>query len=180
VILVVSTCRYRLSEEEFVRPILEIVRGQGLNYTLKRYYEDLEFGGCDGVIICGTALMDFDYLSYVDRFRGLLGYKGGVLGICAGYQILARLFGCSLEPRPKIGVYTVRVVRDSPLARRGEFRAYFLHSYAATRGDGIEALAYEGGEICMFRVKDRDFYGVSFHPEVLNREVIIGFLKALR
>jgi len=176
VILVVSTCRLPLSEEEFVRPVVEVLRGRGLSCEVKSYRERLDFSAYTKVIICGTALMDLDYLNYLDNFEALLDYDGGVLGICAGYQILALLFGGRLEEALKIGVYRVRVVRPNPLTREGDFGAYFLHNYAVTEASGkVEPLAVQGGEICMFKVLGREFYATSFHPEVQNRDIIEKF-----
>jgi len=176
VILVVSTCRLPLSEEEFVRPVVEVLRGRGLRCEVRSYRERLDFGAYSKVVICGTALMDFDYLNYLDSFEALLDYDGGVLGICAGYQILALLFGERLEETLKIGVYRVRVVRPNPLTREGEFDAYFLHSYAVTEVSGrVEPLAVQGGEVCMFKVLGRELYATSFHPEVQNCDIIEKF-----
>lgn len=178
-ILIVSTCRYSLSEEEFVRPIVEIVRDCGLDYEVARYFERLDLSGYSHVIVCGTALRDFDYLNYIRNFSRLLDYDGAVLGICAGYQILARLYSNELEEIRKIGVYDVKVVRENPLIYR-DTRSYFLHKLALRNvNEDLEPLAMQNDEICSFKVKDRDFYGVSFHPEVLNREVIENFLRNL-
>ena len=176
-ITVISTCKYKLSEEEFVRPIVEIVKGCGFDYSIKRYYEKIKADGSSKIIICGTALRDFEYLSYIDNFRWLIDYEGDVLGICAGYQILASIYSNKLEEIKKIGVYDVTVVRNNPLAEKGSIRSYFLHSYALKDVNGnLECLAVQNDEICMFKVKGKNFYGVSFHPEVLNKEIIINFL----
>ncbi len=175
-ILVISTCRYELSEGEFVRPIVEIVKGCGFDCTVRRYYERMD-GEYSGVIICGTALRDFDYLNHVDNFRWLVNYDGKVLGICAGYQILAMIYSNTLERIKKIGVYNVRIVRENPLIEKDEIRSYFLHSYALRRvNESLEPLALQDDEICMFKVRGREFYGVCFHPEVLNGEIISNFL----
>ncbi len=176
-ILVISTCKYPLSEEEFVRPIVEIVRDCGFDYHVRRYYERIEIEDYSKVLICGTALRDFDYLNHINNFADLAEYDGNVLGICAGYQILAMLFSNALEEIKKIGVYKVRIVRENPLIKGDEIRAYFLHRYALRSvNEKLIPLAMQDEEICMFKVKGRDFYGVSFHPEVLNREIIVNFL----
>ncbi len=176
-ILVVSTCKWKLSEEEFVRPIIEIVDSMGFEYRVLKYLDRLNFGKYSKVIITGTALRDFDYLNYVNEFRTLREYSGSVLGICAGYQIIAKVFGNELSNLKKIGVYEFEFIKESKLAE-GKSKAYFLHNLALTSVNGlIEPLAFCGNEICVFKVKDKEFYGTSFHPEVLNREIIVNFLK---
>ena len=176
-ITIVSTCKYKLSEEEFVKPIVEIVRKCGFDYRIKRYHERVEPDDCSKVIICGTALRDFDYLNYIDDFSWLIDYEGEVLGICAGYQILALTYSYKLEKVKKIGVYDVEVVKDNSLAEKGSMRCYFLHTYALKDvNENLECLAVQDGEVCIFKVRDKHFYGVSFHPEVLNEDVVTGFL----
>jgi len=53
-ILIVSTCRYLLSEEEFVRPIVEIVRECGFDYCVRRYHERISAEEHSKIIICGN------------------------------------------------------------------------------------------------------------------------------
>lgn len=175
-ILIISTCRYSLSEEEFVRPIVEIARSEGFGYEVRRYHERIEPSEYSKIIICGTALRDFDYLRYIHNFTQLIDYDGSVLGICAGYQILAKLFSNELEEVKKIGVYDVKVVKNNPLIDK-DTRSYFLHKFSLKRvNEALEKLAIQNDEICVFKVKGKDFYGVSFHPEVLNKEIIVNFL----
>ena len=179
-ITVISTCKYKLSEEEFVRPIVEVVKKCGLDYRIKRYYERIDTNGCSKIIICGTALRDFDYLSHIDNFTWLTDYDGDVLGICAGYHILALIYSNKLEKIKKIGVYDVTIVKDNPLVEKRSMRCYFLHTYALREvNDNLECLAVQNDEICIFKVKNKHFYGVSFHPEVLNSEIITNFLVKL-
>ncbi len=172
-ILVISTCKYGLSEEEFVRPIAEIVEKAGFRYEIKHYKEKIDPKKYDKAIICGTALKDFEYLENMERFEWINEFEGHILGICAGYQIIASLFGRELERAKRIGVYEVEVLKENPLAE-GKFRAFFLHKLALKSAD-VESLAVQGDVICMFRIEK--YYGVSFHPEVLNPEIVERFLK---
>ncbi len=175
-VLVVSTCKYRISEEEFVRPVVEIVRRLGFRAEVVRYADEFnpfEFGK---VIICGTALRDFEYLNRIDRFEFIREFRGDLLGICAGYQVIAKVFGFELERVERIGVYGVRVLIDDPIAS-GSFKAYFLHKLALRRvSSPLIPVAVVDDEICMFRVSGRRIYGISFHPEVLNGDIIAKFL----
>ncbi len=171
-ILLISTCKYRLSEEEFVRPIEDILKSEGYDYEVRRYYENFE--PRKKAIICGTALRDFDYLNHTAKFRTLLDCD--VLGICAGYQILAKLFSHELEEIRKIGVYEVDVVEENPLMR-SSFRAYFLHKLSLRKvRDPLKPLATQQDEVCAFQIGRRNVYGLSFHPEVLNEDIVVEFL----
>ena len=80
------------------------------------------------------------------------------------------IYSNKLKKIKKIGVYDVTVVKDNPLVEKGKIRSYFLHTYALKEiNDNLECLAVQNDEICIFKVRDKHFYGVSFHPEVLNR-----------
>ncbi len=177
-ILIVSTCKWGLSEEEFVRPIIEIVENMGFECRVLKYSEYLNFEEYSKVIITGTALRDFDYFNYIDEFKALKDYSGDVLGICAGYQLLAKVFGNELNRLKKIGVYEVEFIKECKLAKKGKSKAYFLHNFALTTVNKlIVPIAFCGNEISVFKVKDKEFYGTSFHPEVFNKEIIVNFLK---
>jgi len=124
--------------------------------------------------VCGTALKDYEYLK--KDFSWIKDCKS-YLGICAGYQMLAKVFSLKLEKIEKIGVYEVETVKKNPIIRSKKFKAYFLHTLAvSTPNEKIEVLSV-CDEIAAFKVVEKDFYGLSFHPEVLNPEIIENFIK---
>ena len=66
-ILLISTCKEKLNEYEFVTPIVEIIKS--FEYDIINY-KNLETGNIsiyDKIIICGTSLQDNDYLNYLER-----------------------------------------------------------------------------------------------------------------
>jgi len=184
-LLLISICKYRLHEEEFVRPVKKLVekfddvtviriRESKVKSEVSGDLESLKIE--DKAVICGTALKDFDYLNF--DFSPLLNLRY-LLGICAGYQILAKLFSAELSNVKKIGVYSVKVIKQNPLFK-SDFRAYFLHRLALkvdSVPEEFDVLAMQNEEVAAFKVADREFYGVSFHPEVFNPEIIENFAK---
>jgi len=175
-VAIISLCKHKLHEEEFVRPVFEIVRGDREIVRAEDVRpKKLEH---ESAIVCGTALKDFEYLKM--DFSWLLDFKY-VLGICAGYQVLARLFNAELSGLERIGVHDVVCVRKNPLFK-GKFRVYFLHELALEKvPENFEVLAMCENEVAAFRVESEggEFYGVSFHPEVLNPEIIERFVELL-
>ncbi len=168
--LIVSVCKYRLHEEEFVRPVVELVKR----------FEDVSVVNAENVqkveekaIICGTALKDFDYLGR--DFSWILDFDF-VLGICAGYQVIARLFSAELVNSERIGVYEVECVSENPLFD-SNFKAYFLHELAVRECKNLKVLARVKDDVAAFKVRKREFYGLAFHPEVLNPEIIEKFCR---
>jgi GMP synthase-like glutamine amidotransferase len=178
-ILIVDVCSERLSYFEFVKPVEDIVRETGLNSLTKDFLDVRQRDVCraEKVIVCGTALKDFKYLSCFDKFGWIREADRPVLGICAGMQVLVRLLGGSLVEKTRIGRYKVKVICENDLTSKDEFDAYFLSSMAQKPNGSFTVLARSGDLDCMIKHEDRGFYGCLFHPEVLNPEIIKHFLQ---
>lgn len=169
-ILIISTCKEQLSENEFVRPIAMLIEDHHIQHYSRLKPADVK--AADKIIIAGTALKDFDYLQ--GDFKWLQKCEKPVLGICAGMQIIAKEFGVPLQESVAIGPQKVEVVAKNKLAT-GIFSAYFLHTKTGT-GD-FKALAESNGKPCMIQHNEKEIYGCIFHPEVMNEEIIRGFAK---
>ncbi len=169
-ILIIDTCKDKLSEMEFVRPVALLVEHHNIKHHTEITKEDIE--EADKIIITGTALKDFDYLE--DNFDWLLEIEKPVLGICAGMQIIAKAYGIELATFVTIGVRAVEVVAENKLAN-GKFNAYFLHTKTGT--GGFKTLATTDGKPCMIKHPKKEIYGCIFHPEVMNEDIIRRFVQ---
>ena len=178
-ILIVNVCSDGLSYFEFVKPVEDIIKKARMNYVTKHFLslDHRDISQAERVIICGTAMKDFQYLTKMDKFTWLTEVDKPVLGICAGMQILGKLFGCSLLNGTKIGRYRVKVVRKNSLTFSDEFCSYFLNSKTVEPNENFETLGESGNLKCMFEHKYKRFYGCLFHPEVLNPEIITNFIQ---
>jgi imidazoleglycerol phosphate synthase glutamine amidotransferase subunit HisH len=127
-ILIINVCSLELSEFEFVTPLEDLLKSQGQIVAKKHYFQvgENDLREADKIIMCGAALKDFEYLNHVDRFLWLRDFGKPFLGICAGMQILARIFECKLVDKTMIGQFLVKVVLESKLVSRKEFYSYFL------------------------------------------------------
>ena len=169
-VCIISLCKHRLHEEEFVRPVAEIAE----EFEDVRIVRKANVSG-EKVIICGTALKDFEYLNrdYSWVLKARL-----ILGICAGYQVLANLLSASLSKIERIGVHKVKCVEPDSVVGKEDFKAYFLHKLAlkdtSFNRSVVQRLAVCNNEIAAF--KAGKIYGLSFHPEVLNPDIIERFL----
>ncbi len=164
-ISIISTCSERLSEKEFVDPLVRIAKKFG-EVKIFNYKEQIQ--KADAYIISGTALADFDYENYMKNFSNLKNEN--VLGICAGYQIIMSLFDEHLSEKKYIGV-----------AKTDIGKAYFLFSKMVERPTNFITLAtaeFPFGKIPVYlKHKSRNIFVTAFHPEVYNVELIENFLR---
>jgi GMP synthase (glutamine-hydrolysing) len=181
-ILIINVCFDELSEFEFVKPVESILKKSSIRFFTKHYLSLVkdDLNSAEKIIICGTALKDFDYLENIDRFDWLKDSKKPILGICAGIQIIARIFDNDLIEKIKIGRLKVNVIRENKLTSKDEFYSYFLNSKAIKIRKHFDILANSERLNCMFKHKNKEIYGCLFHPEVLNPEIIINFCNLLR
>ncbi len=175
-ILLISICKERLSEYEFVRSLERLLKDHGCDFVVRNFKEVSEKDILDSekVIFTGTALKDFDY--FYHDFSWLRRYYNPVLGIGAGANVIAKEFRTPFEERTLIGKYPVNVLHENPLIER-HTEAYFLISWVPILTKEFYPLTETEGITSMFVHKKKPFFGVVFHPEVLNKEIIINFLN---
>lgn len=172
--LLLSTCREPLSEREFVDPIARIVG----ECELRHYTETTGRGWHDRIILCGTALQDDQSLDNIDQFDWIRNTNALVLGVCAGAQILVKLFGGEVTPGEgdEIGMKEVRTVVPNPLCS-GTFEAYCMHRNGIRPSHDFTIVAETDTSPQVLRHRSRPLWGVLFHPEVRQEEIVRRFLS---
>jgi len=176
--LLISTCNHALNDREFVFPISEIL---GENEHDIMYFENCNteiLSSYSKIIICGTSMQDFTYVGWLPFFDKLLKkFTGPILGICSGMQILTSIFGISgLIDNVEIGFVEVKTLTPNKLFN-GTFKAYNLHNYSVQDCDKFKILAKSENSIQAVKHISREIYGISFHPEVRNQQIIANFLS---
>jgi GMP synthase (glutamine-hydrolysing) len=176
-ILIIDMCYEKdsLSNLEFVQPIRRIVESAGKKTKVVHFSElDAEtIGHSERIIMCGTALKDNEFVYHKDAFEFLKDYKKPVLGICAGMQMIALVFGGKLIQEKEIGM--TQVITMDPIFGDTMISAYELHGNGIVAPEGFHVIAENVKGIQAIQ-KDR-IYGIVFHPEVRNKQLILNFLK---
>jgi GMP synthase (glutamine-hydrolysing) len=162
---------------EFVLPIASIAKAMD-KYTVKHHLEvtDKELSQCDIVILSGTALKDTATLSLPEKFQWLKETEKPVLGICAGMETIGMVHGMRLTSCLEIGMTQVNVVKENPLFSGG-LKAYSLHSVCVEPSSDFEVWAESTKCVQVIKHKVMPIYGVLFHPEVRNPELIERFIQ---
>jgi len=172
-ILLINISKDDLHFYEFVKPIEEIIKKDFKTF----HYRDLikkDLDKADKVIICGTSLKDNEFRENIKKFEWIKDFKKPILGICGGMQILGQIFNGELKKKQEIGFYN-EDFKDF-LGLDGKKQVYHLHNNYVTLPK--EFNSYTKSKIPQaIKHKSKPFYGVLFHPEVRNKELILSFVK---
>ena len=98
-----------------------------------------------------------------------------ILGICSGFQILCVIFGERIVDSKEIGMTNVITTQNNPLIS-GEFQAYNMHNFSAKIPITFNILAKTEETIQLVSHKELNIFGVLFHPEVRNEQIVTNFL----
>lgn len=167
-----------LAHYEFVRPILSVV--EPLMHCMVKHYLDVdpsEVENYSHIILSGTTLKDFEFLSHLDRFHWIKTCTKPILGICAGMQTIIRIYNEELIACQQVGMTEITATRPNPLFN-GEFQAYSLHTYSiAPSSQTFDTIAESAKCIQAIKHKQKLIYGVLFHPEVRNPDILKRFIQ---
>lgn len=166
-----------LAYNEFVAPIVAAL--EPLEQCEVTHFSELsrvDFGSYSKVILSGTTLKDFATLKQLDKFSWVKSLEKPILGICAGIETIAMVFGVPLSGCLQIGMVEVTTTTAN-LLFEGDFKAYVLHSLTVEASETFTVLAKSKQCIEAIKHKDKPIYGVFFHPEVRNQEILRRFVQ---
>lgn len=174
-ILIVSCCKEKMHELEFVMPIKKIVGNADIVGFRDLPRKNLT--SYSHIILSGTSLHDMVYIKNLSKFSCLKNYEGKILGICSGFQILGLLFGGKLKKSVEIG-YFFENFKESFLGMEGLNEVYHLHKNSINLGKDFKIFSKNSrGDAQAVKHKEKEFYGTLFHPEVRNKRIIEEFLN---
>jgi anthranilate/para-aminobenzoate synthase component II len=177
-ILLINICKEKLHYLEFVKPIEDILNINKIKYSVKTYKEvskkDLQTA--EKIIICGTSLKDNDFVNNINYFNWLGDFEKPVLGICGGMQIIGLIFGGKLEKKTEIGFY-FEYFDHNCLGLIGRQEVYHLHNYFInfTKLPLFERYTSNKDISQAVKHREKNIYGVLFHPEVRQKALIKNF-----
>ena len=169
--------RDSLAFNEFVLPIVSVV--ERFEECDVKHFLDIEpskLGSYSKIVLSGTALKDHATLKQADKFDWIKTFKNPLLGICAGMQTIGLVFGVPLTPCLQVGMIEIETLTDNPLFQ-GAFKAYGLHNFSVQPSSMFQTLAKSSKCLQAIKHKQKDIYGVLFHPEVRNQKIIERFTQ---
>jgi len=177
-ILIISICKERLHYYEFVKPIEDIVKKSGKKFFTKHYTKlnSLDVEKAERIIICGTSLKDNDFMKHLKNFMWIKTIDKPVLGICGGMEIIGMVYQEKLKNNLEIGFYEEKFTKEF-LGIYGIQEVYHLHNYYVNFLSKYFFFFTEGKIAQAVRHREREIYGVLFHPEVRQKNLITQFLE---
>lgn len=180
-ILIINICKEKLHYFEFVKLIEDILESKKLKYFVK-HYKDLnnnDLNKADKIIICGTSLYDNEFIKNLKYFSWIKKFEKPILGICGGMQIIGLIFGGKIKKKTEIGFYFENFNKEF-LGLIGKQEVYHLHNYYIDFNRLNSFEIYCGEKISQaVKHKEKEIYGVLFHPEVRNKELIEKFANKI-
>ena len=169
-----------LAFNEFVLPIVTVVKHVE-EFRVKHFLdiEPEELEGYSKIVLSGTALKDHATFKQVEKFTWVKTCDKPILGICAGMQTISLLFDEPLVKCLQIGMAEILTLKENPLFH-DDFKAYVLHNYSVKEPQTFEVLAESSKCIQAIKHKQKDIFGVLFHPEVRNQEILKRFIQLKR
>ncbi len=167
-ILVISTCKNKLSEYEFIRPFLKY------KPRIENYKEIKSIKWADKIIITGTAIQDNDYINNLEFFEWINEIKKPIIGICSGAQIIGLVNGGKKINNKEIGM----VKTDGKIFGKKLTEVYSIHQNGIRNIKDFDVISKSEKSDQIIKHKEKDIYGIYFHPEVRNMWIIDKFIEA--
>jgi GMP synthase-like glutamine amidotransferase len=169
--------RDSLAYNEFVLSIVSAV--QSLEECEVKHFLDIEpteLSGYNKIVLSGTALKDHATLKQVNKFNWVKTCSKPILGICAGMQTISLVFNEPLMNCLQVGMTEITTLKENSFFQ-GDFKAYALHNYSVGPCQNFEVFAESAKCIQAIKHKQKNIYGVLFHPEVRNQEILKRFIN---
>ncbi len=169
--------RDSLAYNEFVLPIISMV--EPLEGCKVKHFLDVkpsDLNSYSKIVLSGTTLKDHATLKQAGKFNWIKKYDKPILGICAGMQTISLVYNVQLTNCLQIGMTEITTMKHNPLFQ-GNFKAYALHNYSVEPSSTFEELAKSTKCIQATKHREKNVYGVLFHPEVRNQEILKKFMQ---
>jgi len=174
-ILIIKTPNRKLHDLEFVKPIEDILKKNKFEFISVHYSKINKelLKTTDKIIISGTSLKDNTYLDSINEFDWIEEFDRPILGICGGMHILGLVYKGEIKKRQEIGLTKI-IFKYDFLGFQGEHLVYELHNLNI-ESNKFNTVALSENSIQAIKHKKKLFFGVQFHPEVRNKNLILHF-----
>jgi anthranilate/para-aminobenzoate synthase component II len=173
----------------FITELTGLCRNFG-DVAISSYDDNLDISNIDLLILSGghNYPVLYDPSRYKREIALIDSYKGPIIGICLGFEIIAYWDGGKLE-RLSVGtrgIRNVRVITENILFENSqEFRVYESHRWSVRDTIKMETLAISDDGVEVIKHPTRPIIGFQFHPEQVSagmdgRQLFLDAVRDLR
>jgi len=147
---------------------------------------NIDFVNYNGIIISGAPILltEINRSAFLDLFKFIRRINYPILGICFGHQIIGLLYGAKVFRGPECRTHEIIEVIERDELFDG------LDTFLSLKEDHCEGITLPNNFILLaksrsydveaIKHREKDIYGVQFHPEAsgeLGKKIIKNFLK---
>lgn len=168
----------------YVETLEEIVKALCFSYQVIEYKSipEIDIKKFDAILISGSPRGNDIVEHHLPYFQKLYAEDIPILGICAGHHITGKNFGSEVirGKEAENGYNKVQIIKDDALFSGyvdKEFYALQNHNDAITLPNEFLLLCTSGNcNNALMKHKEKMIYTSQFHPEYLNKKLIVNFL----
>jgi GMP synthase (glutamine-hydrolysing) len=174
---------------EFVKPLKKIFEEAAADSDVIEYEETLSMNTnmskYDAIVLSGSPAGDDIVEHHQPYFQWIKTCDVPIFGICAGHHIIGRLYGSQLLRREEVelGDFSVFIDRQDPVFNGygDTFLARQSHYDSITLPKDFIVLAHSiRCKVSMMKHRSKAIYTTQFHPEILNKTLILNFIDIVR
>jgi GMP synthase (glutamine-hydrolysing) len=184
-ILIINSAEKGITE--FVEPLEKIVREAGAASVVIEYEETptTDMSTYDGIIMSGSPRGDDIVDHHLPYFQWIKTCDIPFFGICAGHHITGKLYGAQLlrSVEKEVGDNFLFIRQKDPIFNGcpGKFLVRQNHHDSITLpGDFILLAHSQGCQVSMMKHPAKPLYTTQFHPEILNKNLILNFIDIVK
>jgi GMP synthase-like glutamine amidotransferase len=181
-ILIVNNAEEGISE--FNKPIENILSEAGISFKTIQYFDlpKENISNYEGVILGASPKGNNIVDTHQEYYQCIKDSEIPVFGICAGHQIIGKLFGAELirGKRPEFGLCYVEIEKDDPIFKgyANGFLVYQAHKDRISLPKDFVLLgSSDECGVQIMKHESKAIYTVQFHTELSNKELVLNFLE---
>ena len=174
-ILIINLNKSSLHDYEFVKPITDLITKKHRVIHYKKL-KSKDITKADKIILTGTSLKNYEYLSHYKQFSWINNSDKHILGICAGMHIIGKIFNAKIIKSTEIGIISVKQINSNSIFNNVK-EVYSLHNFSISLPKKFKCLLKSKKCIQAIKHNSKEIYGVLFHPEILNKDLIVKFTE---
>lgn len=163
---------------EYVLPVIKIIEKENKDYEVKHFLEEINFNLYKKIILCGVPIKDFTYEEYINKFNWIKNFENPIFGICAGYQVIGKIFSQKIIENEKIGIFETKKINEDIILKNIDEPIYIykLHKKALNTDNTFFGLLKSDFDD-LIKHKEKNIYASSFHPEIKNKQILVNFIN---